>query len=244
MSGADREGPLRPELVTERWQALRGRIEASGRDPDTVTVIAVTKGFGPDVVAAVLAAGITDIGENYADELLAKASGLGAATTPADVDVGGGGPDAGPRPRWQFLGAVQRRKIRDLAAVVSCWQTVARLEEGTAIAARAPGAEVFVQVDVSGLPGRNGVAPTGVTELVGALRTLDLRVRGLMVVAPPGPADTARRAFATVRELAHRNGLQELSMGMSGDLEAALAEGTTMVRVGRSLFGERPPRSR
>jgi PLP dependent protein len=222
-------GALRADLVAARLAALRRRIEQRGRDPDAVTVVAVTKGFGPEAVAAALAAGITTVGENYADELLAKAALVEAA------DLGGS-----PAPRWHFLGAVQRRKVRDLAAVVSCWQTVARPEEGTAIAARSPGAEVFVQVDVSALPGRNGAVPSAVPGLVAALRGLELQVRGLMVVAPPGPPDEARAAFATVRELGRRAGVAELSMGMSGDLDAALAEGTTMVRIGQSLFGERP----
>lgn len=220
------------EVLARRLDALHRRIEAAGRDPGDVIVIAVTKGFGPEAVTAVMAVGLTDVGENYATELLVKAELLGPAVA--------GTPRAVPAPRWHYLGAVQRRRVRDLAPVVSCWQTLARAEEGVAIAARAPGASVFVQVDVSGVPGRNGVAPAGVRDLVGALRALPLEVRGLMVVAPPGPPDVARAAFATVRDLARDVGVEELSMGMSGDLDVALREGTTMVRVGRALLGERP----
>lgn len=233
--------PPPDEVVAERVRELRRRIERAGRDPAEVSIVAVTKGFTARAVQAVLAAGIGEVGENYAAELLEKAAAvggvIGASTTGApapDKEAGTSGP------RWQYLGAVQRRRVRDLAPVVSCWQTLARREEGVAIAARAPGAAVFVQVDLSGAPGRNGVAPAGVPTLVGELRDLGLRVRGLMVVAPPGPSPVARRAFAAVRELAADTGLAELSMGMSGDLDDALREGTTMVRVGRTLLGERP----
>jgi uncharacterized pyridoxal phosphate-containing UPF0001 family protein len=224
--------PLSPppdEVVAERVRDLRRRIEAAGRDPAEVSIVAVTKSFSPRAVQAVLAAGIEEVGENYAAELVEKAAAIGGVT---------------PTPRWQYLGVVQRRRVRDLAPVVSCWQTLARREEGVAIAARAPGAAVFVQVDESGAPGRNGVAVGGVPALVAELRDLGLRVRGLMVVAPPGPDAVARRAFATVREAAADAGLAELSMGMSGDIDVALREGTTMVRVGRALLGERPAPAR
>jgi hypothetical protein len=204
-------------------------------------------------VTAALAAGVEDIGENYAAELLAKAALLGSDADGPDVvgpDVVG--PDAAgrdarvapgvvtvPRPRWHFLGAIQRRRVRDLAAVVDCWQTLAREVEGEAIAGRSPGASVFVEVDVSGLPGRNGCPPEAVAGLVRSLRARDLDVRGLMVVAPPGPSEVARAAFRTTARLGRDLGLAELSMGMTHDLEVALEEGTTMVRVGRALFGGR-----
>jgi uncharacterized pyridoxal phosphate-containing UPF0001 family protein len=99
-----------------------------------------------------------------------------------------------------------------------------------------------VEVDVSGLPGRNGCRPEAVAGLVGSLRALDLDVRGLMVVAPPGPPEVARAAFRTTAALGARLGLDELSMGMSGDFEVALEEGSTMVRVGQALFGPRTPK--
>jgi hypothetical protein len=135
---------------------------------------------------------------------------------------------------------VQRRRVRDLAAVVGCWQTLARVVEGEAIARLAPGATALVEVDVSGLPGRNGCPPEAVPGLVRALRALDLDVRGLMVVAPPGPPEVARAAFRTTARLGAELGLAELSMGMTHDFEVALEEGATMVRVGQALFGPRP----
>jgi hypothetical protein len=227
------EAPLAPApapaVVAARVDDFWRRVRQSGRDPATVRVVAVTKGFDASAVMAALAAGVEDIGENYATELVSKA-GLVADAPPGSARS----------PRWHFLGAVQRRRVRDLAAVVGCWQTVARAVEGEAIAGRAPGAPVFVEVEVSGLPGRNGCPPAGVPALVRALQGLDLEVRGLMVVAPPGPPEVARGAFRTTARLAADLGLVELSMGMTQDLEVALEEGTTMVRVGRALFGPRP----
>ncbi len=140
---------------------------------------------------------------------------------------------------WHFLGAVQRNKVAQLAPLVALWQSVARETEGVRIARLAPGAAVLVQVDTTGLPGRNGCSPAAAPELVDRLQELGLDVRGLMTVAAPGPA-AARASFETVRHLADDLELKERSMGMSEDLEAAVAAGSTMVRVGRALFGERP----
>jgi PLP dependent protein len=208
---------------------VRARIAGAGGSPDGVRVVAVTKGFGPDAVRAALEAGLADVGENYAQELLAK-----------DAAVRG---EIGDEPlvRWHFLGAVQRNKVAALARVVACWQGVARSVEGEAIARRHPGAVVLVEVDVTGVRGRNGCGPDEVPGLVADLRAAHLDVRGLMTVAPQDP-DGARRAFRLVRALADDLGLVERSMGMSDDLEVAVAEGSTMVRVGRALFGDRPPR--
>lgn len=225
-----------PAVVAARVDDIRRRISESGRDPATVRLVAVTKGFDSTAVRAALAAGVGDIGENYAAELISKASSL--------LDAAGGAAGLGSAPRWHFLGAVQRRKIRDLAPHVGCWQTIARAVEGEEIARRAPGAEVLVEVEVSGLPGRNGCRPADVAGLVRTLQGLDLDVRGLMVVAPPGTARVARTAFRTTAALAGDLGLDELSMGMTQDFEVALEEGSTMVRVGRALFGARPEAGR
>jgi len=115
------------------------------------------------------------------------------------------------------------------------------VEEGRAIARRRPGAAVLVQVDVAGLPARGGCPPAAVPALVDALRQEDLAVEGLMAVGPPGPPESARPGFVLVSSLADRLHLPVRSMGMSDDLDVALAEGSTMVRVGRALFGERAP---
>jgi uncharacterized pyridoxal phosphate-containing UPF0001 family protein len=207
--------------VAARLAVVRARIAAAGGDPERVRVLAVTKGFGADAVTAARAAGLSDLGENYGAELLGKAPGP-------------------PGTRWHFLGTVQRNKVRVLAPLVDVWQGVARFVEGERIARVAPGAHVLVQVDYTGLPGRNGCAPADVPALVGSLTGLDLDVQGLMTVAPQG-ADAAADAFGSLRRLADALGLPERSMGMTQDLEAAVAAGSTMVRVGRALFGDRLP---
>jgi len=216
-----------PDDLEDRLGAVRRRIAAAGGDPARVAVVAVTKGFGPAAVEAAARASL-DVGENYAQELVAKQAEL--AGTPGAADV-----------RWHFLGAVQRNKVRRLAPVVSVWQALVRAVEGEEIARAAPGTSVLVEVLTAPGSGRNGVPPRDVAPLVGQLRALDLDVRGLMTVAPQDPA-AARAGFAAVTRLADELGLAERSMGMTGDLELAVAEGSTMVRVGRALFGDRPTR--
>ena len=224
--------------LTEGWATrlaeVRRRVGASATDPASIRIVAVTKGFGPDAVRWALDAGLTDIGENYAEELVGKAAQLEPGTDPGRSPVA---------PVWHYLGAVQRNKVARLAPLVAWWQGVARLEEGRAIARRHPGATVLVQLDVAGLPGRGGCSPDRVPELVEGLRDEDLEVAGLMAVGPPGPPEDARPGFALLSSLADSLGLPVRSMGMSDDLEVALSEGSTMLRLGRALFGERPPRA-
>lgn len=201
---------------------VRQRIRLAGGDTERVRIVAVTKGFGAEAIEAALEAGCRDIGENYAEELIAK------------VGEGSGA-------RVHFLGPVQRNKIPRLAALVDVWQGIDREEEALAIRSRAPGAELLVQVDLSppGLEGRAGVPVDAVAELVERLRGSGREVVGLMAVGPPPPDDPAP-GFRRVAEIARSLGLPEVSMGMSDDLEAAVAAGSTMVRVGRALFGDRP----
>jgi hypothetical protein len=225
----------------DRLEVVRGRIASASADPVSVRLVAVTKGFGPDAVAAALAAGLVDIGENYADELEAKAEATAGEAGDGDGRVDEGDP-ARAAPVWHFLGAVQRNKVARLAPLVTWWQGVARVEEGVAIARRRPGATVLVQVDVAGLPGRGGCPPERVGELVTALADHDLDVAGLMAVGPPGLPEGSRAGFKQVATLADSLGLPVRSMGMSDDLEVAVAAGSTMVRVGRALFGERAPK--
>jgi PLP dependent protein len=209
-------------VVAARLDDVRLRIARAGGDPDVVRVLAVTKGFGLDAVRAARAVGLTEVGENYAAELAEKAPG------PAGT-------------HWHYLGAIQRNKVPALAPLVDVWQSVSRPAEGERIAHFAPGATVLVQVDYTGLPGRGGCPPEDVPGLVDALRSLELSVQGLMTVAPQGEGATA--AFHRVAELADALSLPERSMGMTDDLEAAVAAGSTMVRIGRALFGDRPPRA-
>jgi pyridoxal phosphate enzyme (YggS family) len=216
---------LTPDEVSANLADVQRRIEAAGGDPGRVVVVAVSKTFSADDVAVALEAGLRLFGENYATELLAKAAALD--DTPA---------------RWHFLGALQTNKIARLAPVTACFQGVSRAREAAEIARRAPGASVMVQVDFTHREGRGGAAPGEVAALVETARSLELDVCGLMTVAPQG-ADEARQAFADTRRLADALELPERSMGMSEDLELAVAEGSTMVRIGRALFGPRQLRA-
>jgi PLP dependent protein len=207
--------------VAERVAEVRERMAAAaaraGRDVAAITLVAATKTVDPERVQQVVDAGVVDVGENRAQELLAK----------TDVQSA----------RWHFLGQLQRNKVRQLAPWVACWQSVDRLELGTEIARRAPGARVLVEVNVGEEPQKGGCVPAGVPPLVDALRSDGLEVAGLMTVPPHG--DDPRPWFAQVREQAEALGLPELSMGMTDDYEIAIEEGATMVRVGRALFGPR-----
>lgn len=207
--------------VAERVAEVRARVAASaaraGRDPASITLVAATKTVDVDRVQQVVEAGVVDVGENRAQELLAK-------TAVQDA-------------RWHFLGQLQRNKVRRLAPWVACWQSVDRPELGLEIARRAPRARVLVEVNVGEEPQKGGCAPAAVPALVDTLRTAGLDVAGLMTVPPHH--DDPRRWFARLREQAFRLGLSELSMGMTDDFEVAIEEGATMVRVGRALFGAR-----
>jgi PLP dependent protein len=213
--------------VAARLEHVTERIRTAGGDPDRITICAVTKGFEVDAVRAALSVGLSDIGENYAQELTAKASDL-----KGDVPV--------PTLRWHMIGRVQRNKVRTIAPFVHLWQTVDRIELGREIAARAPGAAVLVQVNVTGEATKAGVPPPGLPMLVEQLRALDLDVRGLMTVGPTDPTSDPRSGFDEVARLAAAHQLSELSMGMSADLESAVGSGATIVRLGTALFGPRP----
>jgi len=220
-------GDLDLTRLAGRLAAVRARIAAAGGDPDEIVVVAVTKGFGVDAVDAATAMGLNDLGENYAQELADK---WHAAA-----------PHQGRR--WNFLGRVQRNKVKSIAPAVHLWQGVDRAAAGAEIARRAPGAHVLVQVRIDGDGGptaRNGCPPDDVPALVEHLDGLGLDVRGLMAVGPRGAPELARPGFREVTALADRLGLVERSMGMTNDLDVAVEEGSTMVRVGRALFGARP----
>jgi pyridoxal phosphate enzyme (YggS family) len=215
--------------VVANVERVRERISSAGGDPDRVRIVAVTKGHGVDTLRAACAAGLVDIGENYAQELVAKAAELESRGEPADA-----------MPRWHFIGQVQRNKVRQVAHLVHLWQSVDRLRLGEEIAKRSPGASVLVEVNLTDDPARGGTRPGLVPGLVDGLRDLGLQVRGLMAVGLTGPPDEVRAGFRQVRALADELGLPERSMGMSDDLELAVQEGSTMVRVGSALLGPRP----
>jgi pyridoxal phosphate enzyme (YggS family) len=215
------------EAVQANLDAVRARIERGGGDIDAVTIVAVTKEQPDEAVAVALELGVVDIGENRADALVAKS-----------VSAAGAGA------RWHFIGQIQRNKVSKLAPHVALWQSVDRAEVGAAIARHAPGAEVLVEVNLTGDPARAGVAIADVASLARDLSGDGLRVRGLMAVGPLGPPEAARDGFGAVVRCADELGLPIRSLGMSSDIEVAIACGSTMVRVGSALFGERAPRFR
>lgn len=209
--------------------AVLDRIAAAargcGRDPGAVTLVAAAKTVPPD---RVLAAGVADVGENRAQELIAKQDAL-----------------AGYPIRWHFIGRLQRNKVRHLVGRVVLIHSIDSLSLGEVVAARARALggvqDVLVEVNTSGERNKAGAAPEDAPQLVGALRRLDgIAVRGLMTVPAEAPPDRARPAFRLLDRLADDLGLEHRSMGMSGDFEAAVEEGATIVRVGTAIFGPRP----
>jgi pyridoxal phosphate enzyme (YggS family) len=207
--------------IAERGAALRTRIESLAQGP--VKVLAVTKGHPAEVAQAALQAGYDALGENYAQELRDKAPLVGPA-------------------EWHFIGRLQSNKVRLIADTVSVWQSLDRDSVVDAVARRVPGARVMLQVDLAGIEGRGGCDRADVPRLLERARDAGLEVVGLMGVGPPGDPEDSREGFRWLAGEASSLGLSEVSMGMSADLEVALQEGTTMVRIGSALVGERPPR--
>jgi uncharacterized pyridoxal phosphate-containing UPF0001 family protein len=214
------------DAIRGRADAVRRIAERTDRD---VRVVCVTKGHPPAVIAAAVRAGFADLGENYAQELRDKAAALAGAPGAADL-------------RWHFIGRLQTNKVRLVDDVVHTWHTVDRDGLVDALARRVPGARVLVQLDLAGLPGRGGCAPADAPALVERARGAGLEVVGLMGVGPPGGPEDARAGFRSLVRLADELGLPERSIGMSADLDVAVEEGATIVRVGSDLVGPRPPR--
>jgi hypothetical protein len=230
--------PVDPADVAARVAAVRSRIAraaaAAGREPAAVLLVAVSKTHPPQAVAAAAEAGVTDVGENRTEELVAKRAALEGVA---------------PGIRWHMIGRLQRRAAGDVVGSdvlvhgVDSRRLVDRLE---LLAARDDVHQrILVQVNVGDDPAKGGCSLTGVDELVTYARAQPhLVVEGLMTVPPQPPPGTpsgtaARPHFATLREVGERLDLAQLSMGMSGDLEAAVAEGATIVRVGTDIFGPR-----
>ena len=208
--------------VAEHLAAVRHRIERAGGDVAAITVV----GAKPPTVEAcreAIAVGVVDLGENRAQELLAKA---------ADVDGA----------HWHFIGRLQTNKVRSLAPLVGLWESVDRAELVEELARRAPAARVLVQVNISAEPQKGGCEPAGAAALVDRARTAGLQVLGLMGIGPEGDPERARSGFRLLAGLADDLDLPVRSMGMTSDLEVAVEEGSTMVRIGTALFGPRPSR--
>jgi pyridoxal phosphate enzyme (YggS family) len=206
--------------IAARLAALRAEL------PAQVTLVAVSKTHGPDAIREAYAAGHRDFGENYAQEWREKADAL------ADLDG----------LRWHFIGGLQTNKVKYLAGRVAAIHTVDRVELAREIskrfAAKGAVARVFLEVNVGGEAAKSGCAPAEAPALAGAVRVLPaMQLVGLMCI-PPADADP-RPHFQAVRALRDRLGLPELSMGMSADWRTAVEEGSTCVRIGTAIFGER-----
>jgi pyridoxal phosphate enzyme (YggS family) len=209
-----------PQEVALRVQQIRSEIARASSSP--VAIIAVTKTFGHDAIRAAVIAQCDAVGENYAQEVLAK-----VAEAPIDLPV-------------HFIGAIQSNKVRQLAPYISLWQGVDRLSAISEIGKRAPGAEILLQVNTTNEDTKSGVAPAEVESLLAAGQDAGLVVRGLMTIGPTsGDIAEAEKAFLSLRSLADSLHLAECSMGMSDDYLVAVACGSTMIRIGSRLFGAR-----
>lgn len=224
--------------IAQAVQACRQHIDAAltacGRPPGATSLLAVSKTFPPEAIREAYAAGQRAFGENYLQEALPKIASL--------VDL--------PLLEWHFIGPLQSNKTKSVAENFAWVHSVDRLKIAERLSAQRPSMlpplAVCVQVNISGETSKSGVAPAEALTLAKAVAALPrLQLRGFMGIAEP-TADTAtqRGQFALLRRLAEaarRQGLawDTLSMGMSADLEAAIAEGSTLVRIGTAIFGSR-----
>jgi pyridoxal phosphate enzyme (YggS family) len=225
------------EDFAARCRRVRERIAqaaaAAGRDVQSVTLLAVTKGQDAASIRIALAAGLTQFGENYVDEALPKIHAL-----------------RGSAARWHFIGRLQANKTRVVAEHFSWVHSVDRLRTAERLSAQRPAdaaaLNVCVQVHIANDPAKGGVAPEETLALLQAIEALPrLQLRGLMCMLPYElPVAGQHQAFASLRGLLEAGrqaglALDTLSMGMSDDMDAAIAEGATIVRVGTALFGPR-----
>jgi pyridoxal phosphate enzyme (YggS family) len=227
--------------IAERMQAVRERISRAaanaGRRPEEIRLLAVSKTFAAGDIAEAAAAGQVAFGENYVQEAIAKIAALRHL----------------PRIEWHLIGPLQANKTAAAAANFAWVHSIDREKIAARLSsarpAGAPPQSVCVQVNISGEATKSGVTPEGAIGLAKIVAAMPgLRLRGLMGIAEPGAeaasAAVPRLQFRLLRELRdelRRQGLEldTLSMGMSADLEAAIAEGSTMVRIGSAIFGER-----
>jgi pyridoxal phosphate enzyme (YggS family) len=218
--------------VAERLELVRGRIQeaarAAGREASEVELVAVSKRHSQDAIREAYAAGQRVFGENYVQEWVSKADALAAEL---------------PDLRWHFIGHLQRNKARQVVQRGACLETLDSPRLALALARHVTGApvSVFLQVNVGREAQKSGVLPDDLSQLVDVIRGEErLRLEGLMTVPPADPnPEAVRPHFAELAALAKRHGLRSLSMGMSADLEVAVAEGATHVRVGTAIFGPR-----
>lgn len=217
--------------IASRLAAVRSRIraaaEAAGRDPASITLVAVSKRKPAADIAAAYAAGQRDFGENYVQEFAAKARALQGL----------------PGARFHFIGKLQSNKTGKASSLFRVIHTVDRVKLARRLARHGKSLDVFVEVKLSHEPTKGGIETASLGEVVDAIRDAPrLRLVGLMTMPPWNPdAARSRPYFQHLRALAKQHGLEALSMGMSHDLEVAIEEGATHVRVGTAIFGKREP---
>jgi hypothetical protein len=214
------------QSVVERLAFVRARIAATGRNPDEVTIVAVTKGFDASACRDALGAGLGILGENRVQEGLAKMDEVEGAT-------------------WHLIGHLQTNKVRHAVGRFALIQSIDSVHLAEAIARADAKQAVLVEVNVAREPQRSGANPAHARELIAAATNL-VDLRGLMAMGPtdgdPAPAFQELRRMRDEAEQRIGRALPVLSMGMSGDFEAALAAGSSMLRLGQALFGPRPTR--
>ena len=212
---------LRADTVRANLERVRGEIEAAGRDPADVEVLAAIKYVPVEELAILAEAGVTLVGENRAQDLSAKSEAMGDAFT------------------WDFIGHLQSRKVRDIVDRVRYIHSVASDSVLAQLARHGTDkTQVMIEVNVAGEAGKSGIAPS---ELANFIERCPVSVVGLMTMPPLArrPQDN-RPYFAALHELADRHGLPQLSMGTTQDYVVALLEGATIVRLGSILFAGAP----
>ena len=217
-------------LATIR-ERIAGAARRAGRDPASVRLIgasAAFKGVTVDQILAAMDAGLRDFGENRVQEAEAHIAALG---------------DRAREATWHFIGHLQTNKVREAIERFDILQTVDSLRLAQHVSRRATKpVRILLEVNVAGESSKFGFAPAEVPDAIAAVRELpNLQLEGLMTIAPiaTNPEDV-RPYFRQLRDLAEKHDLSELSMGMTDDFEVAVEEGSTMVRLGRAIFGERP----
>jgi len=223
--------------LQELKQRIGAACAAAARGEQSVTLLAVSKTFGPEAVREAFEAGQRAFGENYVQEALAKIDALA---------------DLRPAIEWHFIGPLQSNKTRPVAAAFDWVHSVDRVKIAERLAEQRPPElpplQLTLQVNISGEASKSGVAPADAVALaraVAALPPARVRLRGLMAIPEPAPGFDAQRApYHRLRELlaalnADGLALDTLSIGMSADLDAAIAEGATLVRIGTAIFGSR-----
>lgn len=223
--------------IASNLQAVRARIAATGKSP-AVQLLAVSKTFPAEAVREAVAAGQTAFGENYVQEGIAKIAALA---------------DLRSQLTWHFIGPLQSNKTRQVAEFFDWVHTVDRLKIAQRLAEQRPthlpSLNICLQINISGEPSKSGLAPQEAAALAAQIAALPhLQLRGLMAI--PAPADTPaaqrlpfaamRQLFEQIRQQLGSPAFDTLSMGMSADLEAAILEGATLIRVGTAIFGTRP----